>query len=164
MVFGHLDERQFQEPRTQIEITPGRIKRVDGFDVNALIAEGNCCNVGLCSKQLWLAIGLALCLAVSSASPPWRDTSFALMLLSGPQVVLAQNSPQDQTQGSVPEQVKNGLEKSGFTNIEGMPDAVLVQAIDPHGNSLQWSIPILFKDMTNESGIVHPAQSRADNQ
>jgi hypothetical protein len=60
--------------------------------------------------------------------------TIATVMLFAPQVVLAQNSPQDQTQGSVPEQVKNGLEKSGFTNIQGVPDVVLVRAKDPHGN------------------------------
>jgi hypothetical protein len=82
--------------------------------------------------------------------------TIATVMLFAPQVVLAQNSPQDQTQGSVPEQVKNGLEKSGFTNIQGVPDVVLVRAKDPHGNPVTLVVNTdTFKDMTNESGIVH---------
>jgi hypothetical protein len=49
--------------------------------------------------------------------------AIAAVALFATQIVLAQNSPQDQGHGSVPEQVKSGLEKSGFTNIQGVTDA-----------------------------------------
>ena len=69
------------------------------------------------------------------------------------QIVLAQNFPQDQGHGSVPEQVKSGLEKSGFTNIQGVPDAFVVRAIDPDGNPVTLVVNAdSFKDTSNENG------------
>ena len=53
------------------------------------LGAGNCryCSdcAGFCSDSFGVAIGLAL----SSASPTWRDASFALVLLSGLYLVLA---------------------------------------------------------------------------
>lgn len=79
--------------------------------------------------------------------------AIAAVALFATQIVLAQNSPQDQGHGSVPEQVKSGLEKSGFTNIQGVTDAFVVRAIDPDGNPVTSVVNAdSIKDTSNENG------------
>lgn len=60
--------------------------------------------------------------------------AIAAVTLIAPQIVLAQGSQPDQGYGSIREQVKNGLEKAGFSNIQIAPEAFLVRAIGPNGN------------------------------
>jgi hypothetical protein len=74
--------------------------------------------------------------------------------LFAPQIVLAQASPsEDQAHSSVPDQIRSGLEQSGFTNIQGVPDAILVRAIDPDGNPVTMVVDTdTFKDISTGDG------------
>jgi hypothetical protein len=74
--------------------------------------------------------------------------------LFAPQIVLAQASySEDQAHSSVPDQIRSGLEQSGFTNIQGVPDAILVRAIDPDGNPVTMVVDTdTFKDISTGDG------------
>jgi hypothetical protein len=74
--------------------------------------------------------------------------------LFAPQIVLAQASYSgDQAHSSVPDQIRSGFEQSGFTNIQGVPDAILVRAIDPDGNPVTMVVDTdTFKDTSTGDG------------
>jgi hypothetical protein len=75
----------------------------------------------------------------------------AAVMLFAPQITFAENSSQDQRHGSVREQVKSGLEQAGFTNIQIIPEAFLVHAIDPDGNPVSLMVNAdAFRAMSND--------------